>query len=123
MRTRLFRSTCRILLVCMASLSFHAHAGLIDTRETAAEPPTPRDAMLRFVDRTDVSRQLQALGVAPEAAQERVAALTASEAAELSARLAILPAGAEAGSGIVVLMVLAFLVYLFWREVIMDGVR
>lgn len=122
MRAALFRLTCRILLLCMSCLPFQARAGLIGTAEATAAQEA-RTVIAGFAARADVATRLQALGVAPQAVAERVAALSDAEVAQLADRIGSLPAGAEAGSGIAVLMVLVFLVYLFWREVIMDGVR
>ncbi len=122
MRASLFRLTCRMLLVCMICLPFQARAGLVGTVE-AASAQEARAVVAGFAARDEVATRMRALGLGPEAVRHRVAALTDAEAAELADRIGSLPAGAEAGTGIVALMVLVFLVYLFWREVIMDGVR
>jgi hypothetical protein len=77
-----------------------AQAGLIGTGEAAS------------VNRTHVADQLQAMGLTPQAAQERVAALTDAEVAALADRIDSLPAGAFGGA---VVGMLAVAIFLLWR--------
>ena len=113
MKTGFIRFVCRTLVVCIAALPFQAQAGLIGTDEAVA----PRVQVKHFIDRADVASQLQALGVSPQLAQERVAALTDAEAAALADRIDRLPAGAFGGQALGFLIVAIFLL---WRFVYSD---
>jgi hypothetical protein len=83
-----------------------------DTAATAAS----RAANLARVDsvlaRADVQQRLTDLGVAPQAAHDRAAALTDAELADFAARLGSAPAGGDVlaiiGAVFVVLMILEF---------------
>ena len=109
------RLASRILIVCMIGLPLQARAGMLGTGEavTAAQATAARDAVRNFIDRAETAGKLQAFGLTPQAARERVDALTDSEAAMLAGRLERLPAGAN-GAGIGILLVLIFLIYRFF---------
>ena len=82
---------CRILLVTLTLFSFQAaRAGMITTPQAA---DSQRSAVISLIDRADVSSQLQALGLEPQAAKDRVAALSDDEVRALSGNLDTLPAG------------------------------
>ncbi|HQW10149.1 MAG TPA: PA2779 family protein [Steroidobacteraceae bacterium] len=91
-----------------------ATAAMIDT--SAAVAASTRAANLARIDsvlaRADVQQRLTDLGVAPEAAHERAAALTDTELAGFAAQLENAPAGGEIlaviGLVFVVLMILEF---------------
>jgi hypothetical protein len=106
MKTMLARALCRILAASLALLPWQAQAGLIGTGQ-AAQPAQHVPA----VDRGALAAQLQALGVPPQEASERVAALTDAEIADLAGRAGVLPAGGIAG--LLPILVLAFLLWRF----------
>jgi uncharacterized protein DUF6627 len=110
MKSGFIRFVCRILVVCIAALPFQAQAVLIGTDEAAAA----RVQVKHFIDRSEVASQLQALGISPQLAQERVAALTDAEAAALADRIDRLPAGAFGGQGLGILIVVIFLIWRFF---------
>ncbi|MGD9599310.1 MAG: PA2779 family protein [Steroidobacteraceae bacterium] len=91
-----------------------AHAAMIGT--TAAVAATQRAENLARVDsvlaRADVQQRLTALGVEPQAAHDRAAALTDTELANFATRLGQAPAGGDVlaviGIVFVVLMILEF---------------
>lgn len=114
MRTSFIRFVSRILIVCLFGLPLQARAGLIGTDEvvSAAQAQAARDALNSFMNRSDVAAQLQALGLTPQAATERVKALTDAEVAWLAGRIERLPAG-----GVILGMALV-LAFLFWRFVL-----
>jgi len=101
MKTTLTRFVCRLLIASMMALPFQAQAGLIGTSEVLS------------VNRAAVAEQLQSLGLTPQAAQERVAALTDAEVAALADRVDGLPAGAFGGAAIGILVVAIFLLWRF----------
>jgi microcystin degradation protein MlrC len=99
MQSATMKMFCRILILAMMSLSFQtASAGIIATGQAAAVAgvETDRALMLAALDRSDVRNQLQAQGVDPLAARERVAAMTDQELRTLAGTVATAPAGADA---------------------------
>lgn len=102
----------RLLIVCMIGLPFQAQAGLIGTDEviSAAQAAAARDTVASFLNRGEVSSQLQALGLGAKEAQDRVAALTDAEVAKLAGQIDRLPAGAD-GSSLVLLILLGVLIW------------
>jgi len=98
----------RLLIVCMIGLPFQVHAGLIGTDEvvSAAQAAAARTTVANVLNRSDVAGQLQALGLSPQAAKDRVAALTDAEVAKLAGKLDSLPAGADSSAGVIILLIL-----------------
>ena len=105
MNSTLARLVCRILAASMIVLPFHAQAGLIGTGQATSAPKAAN-----AISRGELAAQLQVLGLSPEAAAERVAALTDAEVAGLEGRTGEMPAGANS---ILVILVLAFLLWRF----------
>lgn len=107
MRTSLFRLVSRILIVCMIGLPFQAQAGLIGTDQvvSAEQALAARDMVASFIDRTEVASQLQSLGLTAQDAKDRVAALTDAEVAKLAGQIQSLPAGADGGALIVLILI------------------
>ncbi len=92
------RFICRVLAAAMVVLPFHAQAGVIGTDQAvAAEARTARVTVAGFVARSEVAGKLQALGLSPQAASERVAALSDAEVLSLAGRIEALPSGGIAG--------------------------
>ncbi len=93
------RFVCRVLAASMIALPWQAQAGLIGTDRavTPAQGQAARSAVAGFIERDEVAGQLQALGLSPEAAKARVAALSDTEVARLAGRIDALPAGGLAG--------------------------
>lgn len=99
MKSTFARMLCRILAASMIVLPWQAQAGMIGTDVAVAGA---------VIDRGEMASQLQALGISPREARERVAALTDAEVASLAGRIDALPAG-----GIAVLPI-AVIVILIW---------
>jgi hypothetical protein len=91
----------RLLVVCLIGLPFQASAGMIGTGDvvSAAQAQAARAAVLSQVTRADIAGQLQSLGLTPQAAKDRVAALTDAEITTLAGQIDSLPAGAGGGNG------------------------
>jgi hypothetical protein len=102
----------RLLVVCMIGLPFQVSAGMIGTDQavTAAQAQAARATVLSQISRADVAGQLQSLGLTPQAASDRVAALTDAEVTRLAGQIESLPAGADGGS----LLLLILLGVLIW---------
>lgn len=112
MNASLIRIISRLLIVCLMALPFQANAGLIGTDQvvSAAQAQAAREAVLSYVSRGDVAQQLQSLGLTPQTAKDRVAALTDSEVAKLAGQIESLPAGAD-GTGLVLLILIGVLIW------------
>ena len=74
-----------------------------------------RSAVLSFINRSDVAGQLQALGLDPASAKDRVAAMTDNEVQSLAGRIDSMPAGADS-SGIVLLIVVVAVIWWVWKR-------
>lgn len=94
---RITRGTSLVLIVAMATLGiqFNAHAGLVGTESVIAaeQSLTDRGELLAALERAEVREQLIALGVDPDAARDRVAALSDQELQLMAEKLDHLPAG------------------------------
>lgn len=106
----------RLLIVCLLALPCGAHAGMVDTDELLAPVPAAaaRERLRDMLARSDVSRQLQALGVSASAARERVNAMTDAEVASVSGRIDRLPAGGVSGAAVLVGLVAIEVIWYFW---------
>jgi len=102
---RFARTVAAVLAAALTALSVPAPASarLVGTEEVAraesdAAAPLDRAGLVALLERTDVREQLEALGVDPRQARERVDALTDEEVGRLAGQLGALPAGAGVGS-------------------------
>ncbi|MBS1190180.1 MAG: hypothetical protein H6R10_1972 [Rhodocyclaceae bacterium] len=108
---------CRLLIATMTFLAVQsAHAGMIGTSQaiSASSGQVDRDALLRAMGRSEVSSQLQTMGIDPQTAQDRVAAMTDEEVHSLAGKLNTLPAGANGedwGWALAAVIVIAVLIY------------
>ncbi len=118
MQSAFMRTLCRILIPALLSLSFQsAQAGIIGTDSAAAVATVQSDRALVMdtLTRTDVSSQLQALGLDPEVARQRVHAMTDEEVHTLANDISMAPAGADVGWGAILLIGL-LVWFLFYRR-------
>ncbi|MEI8170145.1 MAG: PA2779 family protein [Rhodoferax sp.] len=87
------------LIFCITAAGFPmaAQASLVSTDEviSASAALTNRGTVSAFLARDDVRQAMQAQGVSPVAASERVAAMTDNEVAQLAGRVDQAPAGGE----------------------------
>ena len=112
MRSSFVRLVCRMLVTCLVALPFQVHAGLIGTDQvvSAEQALAARGMVSSVVSRADVASQLQAMGLSPEAAKDLVAALTDTEVTQLAGQIQNMPAGADAG-GLLLLIVIGVLIW------------
>jgi hypothetical protein len=112
MKSRFARFICRVLAASLIVLPWQAQAGMIATDQalSAAQQRAAQSTVGAFIARDDVAAQLQRLGLSPQAAKARVAALSDAEVASLAGRIDELPAG---GGALQVLVVLWLLIYFF----------
>jgi len=102
------KALCRLLIALALWNSVPARAALIATDDALG-----RVAVLNVLARADAARELQALGIDPAAARDRVAALSDEEARALADRINALPAGADL-AGILLLVVIVALIWWAW---------
>lgn len=107
-----FVMTAMLLLVTLAP--GNAFPDIVGTGSVINENATTinRDALLEKLGRNDVRAQLERMGVSPDEAVKRVAAMTDAEVAALSAGLGDFPAGGEVGVGVAVLLVILVILIL-----------
>jgi len=100
---------CRILIALMAWTPFQmAQAGMIGTEQVVSTAHHgDRTAVLSLLSRAEVASQLQALGIDPAQAKDRVQAMSDQEIATLANRLASLPAGADSGAVLLIIVIAA----------------
>ena len=100
-----------IFNLLVATFPQQALAALIQTPEAIAAQrgAEPIERMTRLLAREDVRAQLMQMGIDPAVAEERVAALTEQEAAELQLQLDSLPAG---GDSVLAVIGIVFIVLL-----------
>jgi len=119
MRT-ITRLLCQLLIAGMVMLSPSTQAGMIGTDSvlTHATARADRDKVLDFVNRADVRKQMEALGLDPASARDRVSALTDDEVQRIAGKIDTMPAGASNSATaweLAGLIVLAVIVYVFWK--------
>ena len=100
-----------LLAVCFANgvMIQTAQAALVSTEQVARVAATNASAHQRLNDmlaRADVQAELERLGLSPDLAKERIAALTDSEAAALAQQIDSAPAGGIIGAILLVFFVL-----------------
>ena len=119
MKSVTIRAICRFLVVSIMLLPFQTlQAGMIGTDKAAAAGGAlaERVAVLNLVARSDVAGQLQALGLDPRTAKDRVAAMTDAEIHSLAGKLDSLPAGARnSGAAWLVVIIIAAVIIYNWK--------
>ena len=117
MKSAWARTICRLLIALMIWTPFQlSQAAMIGTDQVAASTSqADRGAVLSFVSRSDVAGQLQALGLEPSTAKDRVAAMTDDEVRYLAGRIDSLPAGADA-AGLLLLIVIIAVIWWAWKR-------
>jgi len=108
------KTTCRVLVVSVLALSFQtAQAGLIGADQAAAPASGERAMLLSTLDRADVVAQLQAAGVDPLAARERVRSMTDQEVHAMAQDMQAAPAGGVSTWGWVAIVLVAALIWYY----------
>jgi hypothetical protein len=103
---------CRLLVVSLLFLSFQSTAAMIGTDQVTAAASSERMQVQNVLARSEVSNALQAMGVDPKMAADRVAALTDDEVRSLNGKLDAVPAGAtSSGWWIAAIIVVGVLIW------------
>jgi hypothetical protein len=92
-----FVSSCLIVGLISAGLPMTAQASMVATDEiaSASSSLSSRNAVSSYLARDDVREAMQAQGVSPQAALERVKAMSDVEVAQLAGRIDQAPAGGD----------------------------
>jgi hypothetical protein len=94
-----------------------AYAEIVGTDEAAAsmEPAAPdadREKLRAFMERPEVAKQLQKMGVSPEEAKARVGAMSDAEVRLVAGKLDLLPAGGRISNTELVIIILLAVILL-----------
>jgi hypothetical protein len=110
------RTLCRLLMVLMVWSPMQlAQAGMIGTDQVVStNTQVDRNTVTQFLGRADVTSQLQAMGIDPAAAQDRVASMTDQEVQMLAGRIAAQPAGGDTLGVVLLLLVVGAVVWWVW---------
>lgn len=117
MNNSTLRMISRILIVLMMLLPFQtAQAGMIRTDQviSAASVQSGSTVALNQRVRSEVASQLQSMGIDPQTAKDRVAALTDQEVSSLAGEIGSLPAGARSNNAwgwFAAIVIAAFIIY------------
>jgi hypothetical protein len=111
---------CRFLIAALALLPFQtAYAGMITTDQavSSAAARADREAVLSVLSRSEVTQGLQARGLDPKLAAERVNAMTDQEVHTLASQIDTAPAGAHTSGWVwaAVVIVMAVIIYYAWK--------
>ena len=113
------KTICRLLVALMIWMPYQiATAGMIGSDQvTATSPQADRTTVLNFLSRSDVTGQLQTLGLDPSTAKDRVAAMSDQEVQSLAGQISAMPAGGTStGAAILLLILIAAAVWWFWQR-------
>lgn len=115
MTSTIKKMTCRALVVSLLTLSFQtANAGMIGADQAAAgSAQADRSLVMAALSRADTATQLQAYGVDPQLARERVAQMTDQEVQTLAQDIQAAPAGALSSGGWIALVVIVAAIWYF----------
>ncbi len=100
----------RRLIACLLIVTVPAQAGLVSTE--SVNVAGSRERVVQFLERADVARQIEALGVSPQDVKSRVDALSDAEVASLAGKIDNLPAGGDGVGAVLGLLLIIFLVLL-----------
>jgi hypothetical protein len=110
------KAVCRLLIALAIWAPYQiAQAGIIGTDYAVQAPQAERGTVLNFVSRGDVASQLQAFGLDPATARDRVAAMTDEEVRHLAGRINTVPAGADVASVLLLILVIA-VIWWAWKR-------
>ena len=109
---------CRVLAALMIWTPYQiAQAGMIGTEQVVQSTQSERGNVAAFMSRGEVASQLQAFGIDPKTAQDRVASLSDEEVRALSGKIDSLPAGAADGwVWVLVIVLIAGAVWWAWKR-------
>lgn len=115
---RLQRLLSMLLVICFTNATMFqvAQAALVTTEQVAGiasasdRDTSPHERLSALMARSDVQTELERLGLTPDLAKERIAALTDEEASMLAQQIESAPAGGNDVLGVVVFVFLVLLI-------------
>ena len=115
---RFYKLVSQLLIVCMVWTPFSIQASLIGTDQvvTTAQDQSNRDKVINFVQRGDVAKQLESLGVSSANAADRVNAMTPEEVNKLAGEIDTMPAGADGWWIVAAIVIGAVIWYYYFRK-------
>ena len=115
---RFYKLVSQLLIVCMVWTPFSIQASLIGTDQAvaSAQDQSNRDKVINFVQRGEVAKHLELLGVSSANAAERVNAMTQEEVNKVAGQIDTLPAGASSGWWIAAVVVIGLLIWYFYYK-------
>jgi len=118
MKSTFANVVCRVLAALMIWTPYQiAQAGMIGTEQVVQSTQAERGNVAAFMSRSEVASQLQAFGIDPKTAQDRVASLSDEEVRALSGKIDSLPAGAaDAWVWVLVILLIAGAVWWAWKR-------
>ena len=118
MQSTLKKILCQFLIIATAMLPFSSgQASMIPAEQAISSQSAQADrtTVENFFNRADTTTQLQSMGIDAQTAQNRVASLTDDEAATLAGKIHAMPAGADGGLALIILIVF-FIWYFAFRR-------
>lgn len=111
--------TAAMIFFVVCAIAAPAQAAMINTADILEQQSLEldRQKIIRFMERQDISRQLQNWGVTLEEAQARVQTMTDQEVALLSQKIDQVPAGGDA-LGVIVAVAVIFVVVLIITDIV-----
>jgi len=119
MNTAWAKTICRLLVAMMIWMPYQiATAGMIGTDQVVSSTSqADRSTVMNYLTRGDVQGQLQALGIDPSTAKDRVGAMSDQEVQQLAGRINSMPVGADVSwGGIILLVAIVAAIWWFWRR-------
>lgn len=100
-----------VLLSLLSVITLPVQAAMLNTQQLVQESSmtSERAKLNAMMQREDIQSQFVEMGVSPEDVQQRVAALTDAEVAELNHQMEQVPAGGDV-LGVLVLIFLVFII-------------
>jgi len=113
------KTICRLLIAMMIWMPYQiATAGMIGTDQVVtSSTQADRTTVLNFLNRGDVTSQLQTLGIDPATAKDRVGAMSDQEVQSLAGQISAMPAGGTStGAAVLLIILIAAAVWWFWQR-------
>jgi hypothetical protein len=109
----MYNLLCRVLIASLMVLPVSANAGMIATVDSIASTGarTLTDQAHDGRIRENVAQELEAMGLSPATARERVAVLTQDEVSRIAGQTQNAPAGGEAVLTIFIIVLVAAMIY------------
>lgn len=115
---RLQRLLSMLLVICFTNATMFqvAQAALVSTEQVAGiasasdSSTSPHERLSALIARSDVQSELERLGLTPDLAKERIAALTDEEASMLAQQIESAPAGGSDVLGVVLFVFIVLLI-------------